>query len=81
MRRIVCIFLILLISYSCLSIVRVIDENNSIYHQINQQELLYEKKRSELAEKIESIKGTNKEKVEELERYRKWNTEIVDYIQ
>ena len=78
MRRIVCLLLIVLISYSCLNIVRVIDENNSLYHQLKQKELLYEKKRSNLAEKFEEIKNTNKEKVEELEKYKTWNMEIIE---
>ena len=81
MRRIVCLLLIVLISYSCLNIVRVIDENNSLYHQLKQKELLYEKKRSNLAEKYEEIKNTNKEKVEELEKYRTWNMEIIETMQ
>lgn len=81
MRRIVCLLLIVLISYSCLNIVRVIDENNSLYHQLKQKELLYEKKRSNLAEKFEEIKNTNKEKVEELEKYKTWNMEIIETMQ
>lgn len=81
MRRIVCLLLIVLISYSCLNIVRVIDENNSLYHQLKQKELSYEKKRSNLAEKYEEIKNTNKEKVEELEKYRTWNMEIIETMQ
>ena len=81
MRRIVCLLLIVLISYSCLNIVRVIDENNSLYHQLKQKELLYEKKRSNLAEKYEEIKNTNKEKVDELEKYKTWNMEIIETMQ
>ncbi len=78
MRRLVCILLVVLISYSCLNIVRVVDENNSLYHRMRQQELHYDKVRTELSKKVEDKKNENKDKIEELERINEWNTEIVE---
>lgn len=81
MRRLVCILLVVLISYSCLNIVRVVDENNSLYHRMRQQELHYDKVRAELSKKVEDKKNENKNKIEELERINEWNTEIVETMQ
>jgi hypothetical protein len=76
MRRIVCLLVIVLICYVGMNIVKTVHQNNDIYDQIKQKNLVYEKNRDIKADEITSIINENKEKVEELESYEKWLKEI-----
>lgn len=76
MRRIVCLLVIVLICYVGMNIVKTVHQNNDIYDQIKQKNLVYEKNRDIKADEITSIINENKEKVKELESYEKWLKEI-----
>ena len=76
MRRIVCLLVIVLICYVGMNIVKTVHQNNDIYDQIKQKNLVYEKNRDIKADEITSIINENKEKVEKLESYEKWLKEI-----
>lgn len=81
MRRIVCILLILLLCYTGLNIIKVVNSNNEIYSMINQKTITYEKNREGKIKDLRERYYEYPDKVNELENYRKWNTEIVDYMQ
>ncbi len=76
MRRIVCLLVIVLICYVGMNIVKTVHQNNDIYDQIKQKNLVYEKNRDIKADEITSIINENKDKVEKLESYEKWLKEI-----
>ena len=81
MRRIVCLLLIVLICFSCNNIIKTDNQNNSLYDEITKRDLSYEKLRKEKSDEFESIRESNESKSEELERYKKWNQEIMDSMQ
>ena len=81
MRRIVCLFVIVLICLIGMDVVKTVNNNNELYDQLRQKELRDEKNIEQKEKELSDIIDKNETKVEEYERYEKWNKEIQNTMQ
>ena len=81
MRRIVCLFVIVLICLIGMDVVKTVNNNNELYDQLRQKELRDEKNIEQKEKELSDVIDENEIKVEEYERYEKWNKEIQNTMQ
>jgi uncharacterized protein YlxW (UPF0749 family) len=81
MRRIVCLFVIVLICLIGMDVVKTVNNNNELYDQLRQKELRDEKNIEQKEKELSDVIDENETKVEEYERYEKWNKEIQNTMQ